>query len=328
MAITKAQREARRSCIGSSDSQVLCNVDPYRSLYDLWADKTGKLEERGSSEDAERGNLLEPVVLNWFEMRMNVRTVRDIEIRNGGVFGANLDAAILGYRKSKERHPDQIESLPFNYFPEAVVEAKTTVDGDAWGEAIDDVPERVLVQVQHQMMVADTRIAYIPVLIPKYRRFHFEIYQVMRHDDLIKQIRERGEYFWEKHVKTDIPPPDTLPHLETLKRWHREPKSVIRLDDEAAKLWTNLELAKAERKKWDKTIEEFQVDLLTKLVGAEAGELPDGARLTYLEQNSAPCTDLAVLRMKLREAGIEAIYEECVTQGRHRVLRHKKSSAK
>lgn len=316
--ITEAQRLARRSCIGSSDSPALCGVDQYRSLYDLWADKTGKLEERPPSEDAERGVALEPYVLSMFERRMNVRLVRDIELCAPGIFGANLDAAIATANSLSDRIG----------FISAGVEAKTTVDDEGWGEEIEDVPLRVLVQVQHQMMVGGYTLTYIPVLIPKFKRFHFEIYQILRHDSLIAQIRERGEWFWEKHVKTDIPPPATLPHLETLKRWRREPKSIIQLDDEAAKLWVNMELAKAERKKWDKTVEQFQIELLTKLGDAEAGELPDGARLTYLSQNGARQTDFDLLQMRLRERGCEDLYNEFITRPTFRVLRHQKAKTK
>src|SRR6202008_494962 len=240
--ITEAQREARKTCLGSSDAPALCNVDEYRSLYDLWLDKTGKLEDRAASEDAERGNDLEPVVLNWFERRMGVTLARNIELPRLGVFGANLDAAITA--AIIDLHPIK-----------AVVEAKTTTDGDDWGEGIEDVPLRVYVQVQHQMMVAGCQIAYIPVLIPKYRKFHFEIYQVQRHEGLIAQIQARGEWFWEKHVLADIPPPATMPHLEALKRIKREPASVVQLNEDAAIQFDLLTQYRAQKRQLEQLIE-------------------------------------------------------------------------
>lgn len=327
--ITTQQREARRALIGSSDVPALCNVDPYRSLYDLWLEKTGKLEDRLGSEDADRGTDLEPYVLDMFERRMGVRLERNVELRNGGVFGANLDGAIRIGKFREFRNESESGYIELGYAVdlqiEAVVEAKTTVDAEAWGEPPDDIPLRVFVQVQAQMMMAACSIAYIPVLIPKYKRFHFEVYQVLRHDELIAQIKERGEWFWERHVQRDIPPPDTLPHLEALKRIRREPQSLVHLDDEAARLWTNLEIAKQERKRWEQTIEEFQAALLQKLGDAEAGELPDGSRLTYLEQNGAYSCDWQLLQMRLRECGQGQVYDELVRQARFRVLRHKKA---
>jgi predicted phage-related endonuclease len=316
MAITAEQREARKTCIGSSDTPALCGVgEPWGNIHDLWLEKTGKLEDRPASEDCERGNDLEPVVLSWFERRMGVRLARNIELRNGGIFGANLDAAITS---------DIIDLHPIK----AVVEAKTTTDGDEWGEGIEDVPLRVFVQVQHQMMVAECAIAYIPVLIPKYREFHFEAYQVQRHDGLIAQIRERGEWFWEKHVLRDIPPPAVMPHLETIKRIRREPTSKIALDGEALAAWTLMENLKATRKELDEGIEATYSQILSMLGQAEAGELEDGSMLTYLEQNGQRTCDWTLLEMRLREIGHAEIFSELVKQGRHRVLRLKRAKAK
>lgn len=313
--ITAEQREARRACIGSSDAPVLTGSDQYRSLFDLWLDKTGRLEDRPASDDADRGTDLEPYVLDMFERRMGVRLARNIELRNGGIFAANLDAAIT----SPGAHQQPIK---------AGVEAKTTVDDEAWGEAIDDVPERVLVQVQAQMMVGGYDITYVPVLIPKFKRFHFEIYQVMRHDELIAQIKERGEWFWSECVQKDTPPPNVLPTLGALKRRRREPKSVVCLTDEARTVWEGLENLKLSKKNAEQAIEKWQCKLLSMLGDAEAGEFESGEMLTYLAQKGARRIDIDLLQMRLRERGCEDILEGIVEQPEFRVLRFKKSGKK
>jgi putative phage-type endonuclease len=314
--ITPEQREARKSVIGSSDVPALCGVDPYRSLSDLWLDKTGQLEDRPASEDCERGNGLEPVVLNWFERRMGVTLERNIELRDGGIFGANLDAVIPDYEATiKEWRRKAI----------AVVEAKTTVDDEAWGEPPDGVPLKVLVQVQAQMMVADCQIAYVPVLMPKYKRFHFEVYQIQRHDAMIAEIKARGEWFWERHVLADIPPPDVMPHMEALKRIRREPASMVNLNEDAAMQFDLLTQYKAQKKQLEQLIEVAQTEIITALGNAEAGEFANGERLTYLEQNGPYSCDWQLLEMRLRECGQEALYNELVRQSRFRVLRHKKA---
>lgn len=315
--ITAEQRERRRTVLGSSDAPSLCGVDPYRTLYDLFLDKTGKLEERESSTDADRGTDLEDAVIRMFERRTGHRVERNLELRNGGIFGANLDGALI--TRGLRPQDDHLT---------AIVEAKTTTDGDEWGEGLEDVPLRVFVQVQQQMMVADCQIAYIPVLIPKFKRFHFEIYQVQRHDALIAEIKERGEWFWTKHVIRDIPPPASVPHIETLKRMRREPSSKIRLGNEARAAWSLMESLKKTRKELDEGIEAYYRDILTMLGQAEAGELEDGSVISYLEQNGQRTCDWTLLEMRLIECGHPEIFQELVSQGRHRVLRFKKVKTK
>lgn len=60
----------RRRGIGGSDASVVLGVNPYRSVLELWLDKTKQLEpEESTIEAAYWGQVLEPVVRDEFTKR-------------------------------------------------------------------------------------------------------------------------------------------------------------------------------------------------------------------------------------------------------------------
>ena len=56
----------RRKGIGGSDAPVIAGVNPYRSLMDLWLDKTGEYSEDIDNEAMYWGRTLEDVVAREF----------------------------------------------------------------------------------------------------------------------------------------------------------------------------------------------------------------------------------------------------------------------
>lgn len=55
--ITESERELRTRYIGSSDAAAVCGLNPYRSAYDCWLEKTHRVEpfprqRRHGSRDA------------------------------------------------------------------------------------------------------------------------------------------------------------------------------------------------------------------------------------------------------------------------------------
>lgn len=266
MAINTKQRAARQRFIGSSDSAAILGVDPYRSAGDVWLEKTGKVEPFAGNADTDRGNLLEPVILTWAEQQLGAPLVRDVFIPptpDLPFMGANLDALIEGDGRLE------------------IVEAKSSVNADEWGEqGTDEIPERVIVQVHHAMLLrgAGCRIAHVPVLIPGFKSFDWRMYRVMRNDEICAIIVERGEEFWEKHVKRDIEPSGFKPSLEVLKRMRREPNKIVPVD---AALVDAVIVARAMRKQADEESEAADAALIAALGDADAGTYGPGLRFTY-----------------------------------------------
>lgn len=272
--ITVEQRELRKKYIGSSDAPAILGVDPHRSAYDVWLEKTGQADGFEGNADTDRGNLLEPVLLAWAENKLSAALLRDqFIVHEDGVLAANCDGI---------QPKIHVGPLPPPLTEPFVVEAKTGTNADEWGEpGSDEVPDRVLIQTHHQMYVAgpDYRVAWVPVLLPVFGRFDFRLYKVERNDELADVVAQRGVMFWREHVEPRIPPNGCLPSLEVLKRVRREPNKSVPVADE---LVDRLIVARADMKQAADEVEAAQVALLTALADAEGGTYSRGV-CTYLE---------------------------------------------
>ena len=64
----------RTQGIGGSDVSIIAGINPFRSAYQLWLEKTGQAEpEEAESEYAHFGTLLEPIVRNEFTRRTGIK---------------------------------------------------------------------------------------------------------------------------------------------------------------------------------------------------------------------------------------------------------------
>lgn len=309
--ITAAQREKRRTMLGSSDIGAIIGTDERRGPGDVWLSKTGRLVDSEANEHTDRGVALEPYVLDLFERQMDVKLARDIWLEQGD-FCANLDGAITNIELLPKGMPNSIV---------APVEVKTTNFGRDWNQEAKQPPIGVLVQVTWQIMLAGPHceMGWAAALFPEFKRFRFEPCLVRRDNELIEELRIAALEFWD-YVVRDKMPPNATPHLPTLKRVRREPETVISLGEEAAEEWAKFERAKERLSKWEATKDQRYARLVTMLGQAEGGRLPDGRTLTYLEQNGQRHCDLDAL-----QAESPALYKMLVKQGRHRVLRMKKA---
>lgn len=267
---TKEQLEARKNHIGASDVGSILGLNPYKSAYDVWLEKTGKVNSQSDTIETNLGKELEQVVLNIAENELG-KMERDpnklyYEAPGIKIIGSNLDAEII---ESK---------IP--------VEAKTTGIKSAfavehWGEAgTDDIPDRIVAQCSTQLLCTGKDVCFVPVLIGGRG---YCLYAVYRDKELIDMIVEKATFFWENHVIKDIPPDDTLPSLKYLKKVMRQPKSIADLttSEELVSQWL---IAKETKKIAEKAVENAEIVLLEKLGTCEAGNLNIGT-ITFYEQN-------------------------------------------
>lgn len=313
MALTEEQRATHHLYVGGSTIAKIVGVHPRENICDAFLYATGQLNEGKGNEAINRGVALEGYVLDMFEKETEIEIVRDIQLRSeigedGRGFAANLDAAIPIWNG---------KDVVVRY--EAPVEAKTS--NDPASNAYDEVPIHVNLQVQWEMMMIGEHCRYglVPVWLANFGRFKFQIFRVERDDSLIEELRFHAFDFLD-HVRREVMPADETPHLETLKRVRREPDSVISLDDEAEAQWLAREAAGEEIKHWTATKDQASARLIAMLGTAEAGRLPSGDEIRYMEQNTARHIDLDVLGFRAPE-----LYKEMVTQGKCRVLRRAKA---
>lgn len=281
MALNTEQRERRTKRIGSSDAAAILNLDPYRSASDVWLEKTGRAAGFAGNAATERGNLLEPVLLDWAEGELGVTLQRDVfvECAEYPHLCANLD----GFCSEKN----------FN------VEAKSTVNADEWGEpGTDKVPERVIIQVTHAMLLAKTDKTYIPMICPGFKSFDWRMYEVPFNRKLAEFAAEQCDIWWKQHVIGDTPPVGSVPSIEVLKRVRRQPNKIVPVSDELVDAWIVLKAAHKQAKEDE---EKAQAALIASLGDAEQGEAKRGT-LSYMETSRRgysvdPCT-YRTLRLK------------------------------
>ncbi len=300
--ITPTQLAARRNYIGSSDAAAILGLDPFKSAYDVWLEKTADIEPDTSSEAAEIGNWIEPLLCKWAEDQVGwrMRMSPDTFVSPCGILAANLDAI-----------EDDDEPTHF-------IEAKSTGLADDWGdEGTDQVPPRVVTQTAIAFAcVPSLRVAWIPLLLGKHglRR---KLYRVNRDYGIVDAVADKCRAFWRDHVLTRTPPPGTAPNLDLLARIRREPESCVDLDDTS--LLDQWEDAKAKAKEADEAVDAAKARLIASLGAAESGRLADGRIVTYLQQTRKGI-DLPAI--KLAHPDFVAKYE---TTSTFRVLRTKES---
>ncbi|MGL4610163.1 MAG: hypothetical protein ACRCYY_10825, partial [Trueperaceae bacterium] len=79
--MTLDELKQRQFYIGSSDVPAILGVDPYKSLIDIFYQKTGKLEPQlTTSLPAECGTYLEPGLCQWVADGLNTRLERGVVV--------------------------------------------------------------------------------------------------------------------------------------------------------------------------------------------------------------------------------------------------------
>lgn len=261
MGITEAQREQRRNHLGSSDMAAILGLDPYRTAYDVWLDKTGQLEDEPENKAMYAGTAFEDGVLKFAEgqlgkiKRNQYRSAKDLPI------GANIDALVV-------ETGEPVEAKTAGLFGPLDV---------LWGEeGTDEVPDRTIIQCHVHMICTNKSICHVPAFLGGRG---FQLFQVNQDQKIKDIIISKALDFWNNFVKTETAPPNITPSLGVIKRVKREPESVVDIDDEPVKKWQDVCERFSEIKK---AKEAAQANLIKALGTAEAGNCTLG-QITYLE---------------------------------------------
>lgn len=250
----------RTGGIGGSDVSIIAGINPFKSVHQLWLEKTGQVEpEQTESEFAHFGTLLEPIVRKEFTER-------------------------TGIKVRQKRMLLQSEEYPFMYADLdgvinedgelAIFEAKiaSQYKMDTWE---DDVPAGYILQVQHYMAVTGAKKTYIAALIGG-NRF---VYHVVERDKvMIAKIIAMEKYFWETHVLGGVEPvPDgseaTTNYFNS--KFSNSNGQTIELPEEALAICEEYERLSEELKALETAKSAAANQLKSYLKEAEAGTVGD-----------------------------------------------------
>lgn len=189
---------ARKKGIGASDIASVCNINPWQSAISVWYDKsTDEINIEGENIAMELGLELEPFLARKF-----TKTYKKY-------YGEDIILLEMPYIIADDRI-DYFTCNLDRYFMEKKniipVELKTTAEYHKSDWEGNKMPLYYYYQVQWQIMITNAPYGFVGFLIGNRK---FDIKEVPRDDEVIKELAKRGKYFWlEFVVKKIAPAPD------------------------------------------------------------------------------------------------------------------------
>ena len=179
--------DIRSKYIGGSDAGAVVGMNPYKSRYTLWAEKTKKVPSFEGNTTTRVGAYLEQLVAEMFEEETGkkVRKKNSTMVNDLYPFAcANVDRMIVGEKAF-------LEIKTTNSFP--IMKSLRNSE---------EFPEAYYCQVVHYLAVTGLEKAYLAVLI---NCRELKIYEMERDQAEIDALMGAEEAFW-KLVETNTPP--------------------------------------------------------------------------------------------------------------------------
>lgn len=258
--MTERQLASRARYVGASEVPAICGVSPFKSSWDIWAEKVGLAQPQPPNEAMRLGSILEPALLDWAHreiapLKRNVQRV--VRLSGRCRLRATLDAVF--------RVNDHIEPL------EVKVGTAYSPRSREWGEpGTDEVPLDVKLQVQAQLMACQADAGHVLALLPGPRLAH---YSVRADRTLQEEIKDRVIDFW-YYVKRRIPPRDSVPSPAVFQAIKRSANLAVVPADQLEEIINAYQNARAERLKAEKAEQEAK-NRLFELAGAASGLMAD-----------------------------------------------------
>nr|DAM85295.1 MAG TPA: Exonuclease [Caudoviricetes sp.] len=247
----------RSKGVGGSDIGAILGVNKYRSLVDVYLDKTeGKKVEDNNAMFW--GRILEPIIRAEFQKKHSeeYQTYLALYSLKYGVLRANVDGLIYNNNTQKW---GVLEIKTANQF--------TTKE---WSDGV--VPQSYYAQVMHYLTVTGLDYAIIVVLIggSDYREFYIE-----RNEDEVKAIKEVAEDFWNTYIiPQKIPAPDGSDSYSEYQREllakYETFSNRVELDDDMNKLLDESEDKKQQIKKLEREVKETEQKLMQLIIDNQA----------------------------------------------------------
>lgn len=191
----------RQLGVGGSEAGAVMGLDPYKSPYTLWAEKTGRIPEFAGNLTTRVGSYLEELVARlWCE-----ETGKKVRRRNAILVNDDYPCAFADVDRMVVGENALLECKTTSSLP-----VMRSVRGGAF-------PDRWYCQMMHYLMVTGCDRAYLAVLVGG-REFYSFVLE--RDEEEIRILADAEATFW-RQVQTDTPPapdgnPSTAEALETI----------------------------------------------------------------------------------------------------------------
>lgn len=291
--------EARAIGIGGSDAAVIMGMNPYKSPYQLWLEKTGQVEppDLSGNQYVYWGTRNESNIADWFqeETGKKVKRLGTLRSKEYPFMLANVDRTVVGENAGLE-----IKTAGVRQYRK-------------WKD--DEIPDAYYCQCLHYMAVTGADYWYIAVLLggneAKWKR-------IERNEEDIQHLIMAETDFW-KLVETRTPPPvdgsDSCAAALSAQYKGGDPNYSIILPPDIDGVIASLEDDKAIMDALKKQITEKENRLKALLGNAEEGTT-DHYRVLWKTQAGRSSVPLA--KIKKQTPDIYQLLEEkgCITIGK------------
>jgi putative phage-type endonuclease len=281
----EAWLKVRNDSIGGSEAAAIVGMNPWKSEYTLWLEKTGQSQQEDISENecVHFGTILEQVVADEFCRREGKK------VRKCGLFRSN-------------KYPFMTASFDRLLVGEdAGLECKTSnaFKREEWDEG--EIPPNYYVQCQHYMLVSGLPRWYITCLIGGN---HFVSWVVERNDDDIAALEQAEIAFWDKVQRHIMPEVDgSESSTDSLKKMYKGGQAEpVMLPQESMDLLKRLDELKALKADIDSQTKDIQNKLCAMLGDNEIGIIGEGdneRKVTWKTVNGRVTIDSKKLKKDL-----------------------------
>ena len=281
--------QLRKLGIGGSDAGAICGLNKYRTPYQVWAEKVNpsEPEERDESEYMRWGKLLEAPVRDEFSLRTGIevhpfpRMVRDTEIP---FMLANVDGLTGPASKLTGAY-----------------EGKTTRFADEWKIQDDgsvNVPFPALIQGMHYLAVFGLERVHFACLIGGQE---LRIAEVERNEDLITDLIEIEEAFWQRVVDRE-PPEVSADDVGTLKaRWAPEPGKSVELPATMIPTLKARQQTKNQIKQLERKVDLIDANIMELMGDAEEGTVANKGTVVTWKSSTRTTIDTKKLKEQYKD---------------------------
>lgn len=282
----------RKKGVGGSDVAAIMGLSPYRSPYEVWAEKSGICEPADISDKPSViwGNILEPVVGGHYKSLHPDRKVKRLNAVCQSIERPWAQASLDYEVKDPE-------------LGSGILEIKTA-DARMSPHWENGVPVYYQTQITHYMSVLDRPFADVAVLIGgnDYRE-----YRIYRDEDDIKAVNEAVDAFWHRVETGEAPDMSgTKGESEMLFRQHQIANGYV--EDYGADPKQLLDFIWAKQKR-DEAEKEYRTasDRLKQLIGDDKGLESNVGKVTWVR------TERTRLDTKRLREERPDVYEEYLT---------------
>lgn len=190
MTLSAEQLERRKSGLGGSEVATILGLNPYKTAYELWCEKTGRIEPEDISQKfaIRRGNDMEALVAKWFseDTGLTVHRVNKTLTNEAHPYlVAHIDRRIVGAKEG-------LECKTANWRMAAKF-------GDA---GTDDVPANYLIQCVHYMIVTGWKVWHLAAELGG----DFRIYRIEYDEVLANHVAREAHDWWQRHIIEGVEP--------------------------------------------------------------------------------------------------------------------------